>query len=266
MASGLKSHVRVYALTTGRHRPPGLAAGTMSIPDLSDQLGREWRAALEHARYGDEHVCLIIVDAERVKNANMAEHHPPGLEVMSTALLTGEWRTRANSRGCREQHRIAIWKPDDDTSISNALFAAKVRHELEHVRQWDEAGKLAFDLSGPPDNVLWEVYRDQPGGSQYYNEKPIEADANAASGAFLRSRFPEDIQAAVFEHDDGRGYGHHAEDSPGDPKTLVVRTLEFIKSYPEEARQRASIGIPFGRFLELMHGPEAAAIWAELQA
>lgn len=116
------------------------------------------------------------------------------------------------------------------------------------------------------DNVLWEVYRDQPGGSQYYNEKPIEADANAASGAFLRSRFPEDIQAAVFEHDDGRGYGHHAEDSPGDPKTLVVRTLEFIKSYPEEARQRASIGIPFGRFLELMHGPEAAAIWAELQA
>ncbi len=59
----------------------------------------------------------------------------------------------ANSAESRKLHRIAIPAEPDD----RVLFAALVRHELEHARQWD-AQPIIFDLQGfIEDDVLTEV-------------------------------------------------------------------------------------------------------------
>ena len=62
-------------------------------------------------------------------------------------------REEANSEECRKLHRIAVPAEPDD----RVLFAAVVRHELEHARQWD-AHPIIFDLQDFIENdVLTEI-------------------------------------------------------------------------------------------------------------
>jgi hypothetical protein len=137
--------------------------------EIDGRLDEQWRAALADAGIGEENACLIIVEGPRSENANMAEHHRPQLHAMPTAVLRGDDLEKANSPACVGRHRIAIWRPADVDPVELALAAAKLRHELEHARQW-----------------------------------PVELDANAAGARFLRQRFPPDLVERVCSHEEGR--------------------------------------------------------------
>lgn len=95
-------------------------------------------------------------------------------------------REDANSDECRKLHRIAVPAEPDD----RVLFAALVRHELEHARQWD-AHPIIFDLQDFIENdVLTEIAGGLDGcGGGLINTVPSEMDCNAAASVYIASRF-----------------------------------------------------------------------------
>jgi hypothetical protein len=101
-------------------------------------------------------------------------------------------REEANSAGSRKLHRIAVPAEPDD----RVLFAALVRHELEHARQWD-ARPIIFDLQGfIEDDVLAEIAGGLDGcNGGLINTVPSEMDCNAAASVYIAGRFtPAEIQ------------------------------------------------------------------------
>jgi hypothetical protein len=147
--------------------------------------------------------------------------------------------------------------------VELALAAAKLRHELEHARQWDELGDDVFRLNGLADQVLWEVYNAQPGSSFHYNQKPVELDANAAAARFLRNSFPPDVAESLRLHEEGLAY--RTDISPAEPVTLIRRTLEFMLQYPE-ACETAAFGLPLERLLESQYEIGIGEMWRALRA
>lgn len=77
-------------------------------------------------------------------------------------------------------------------------FAALLRHELEHARQFDAVGAGVFDLQDFLENdVLSEVAGGLDGcGGGLINAVPTEIDSNAAASVFISARFPaHEVQA-----------------------------------------------------------------------
>jgi hypothetical protein len=229
--------------------------------DVKGPTQVEWDAALEDAGYTRDDAHLILVDRERIPNANMAEHHEPNVEIHPTDLLDGDDLDEANAPDVRNRHRVAIWMPPAADPVNLALVSAKLRHELEHARQWDTVGEDIFRLSQFADRVLWEIYDGAPGSAYYYNQKPIEIDANSVASKLILSRFPPEVVAAVRQHDEGRSYREFVE--AADPQALVRRTLQFVRQYPDAAQIQGAFG-PVDRFLRREFGDETAAIWATL--
>jgi hypothetical protein len=101
-------------------------------------------------------------------------------------------REKANSAESRKRHRIAVPADPDD----RVLFAALLRHELEHARQWD-ARPLIFDLQGfIEDDILPEIVGGLDGcAGGLINTVPSEMDCNAAASVYITRRFsPDEIQ------------------------------------------------------------------------
>jgi hypothetical protein len=95
-------------------------------------------------------------------------------------------REEANSGESRKLHRIAVPAEPDD----RVLFAALVRHELEHARQWD-AQPVVFDLQDFIEgDVLTEIAGGLDGcGGGLINTVPSEMDCNAAASIYIAGRF-----------------------------------------------------------------------------
>jgi hypothetical protein len=58
----------------------------------------------------------------------------------------------------------------------------------------------------------------------------LEADANAAASAHLRERYPHAVDELLAGSDH---YLADATKSPGDPKTLVARTVDYLWQFRE---------------------------------
>jgi hypothetical protein len=95
----------------------------------------------------------------------------------------------ANTADNRGLHRIAIPAEPD----ARALFAALVRHELEHARQWDAKPGI-FDLQDFIENeILPEIAGGLDGcGGWLINTIPSEMDCNAAASVYIAERFSAD--------------------------------------------------------------------------
>jgi hypothetical protein len=99
----------------------------------------------------------------------------------------------ANSDDSRKLHRIVI--PTSPTE--RVLFAALVRHELEHALQWDAMLGI-FDLH---DFIEHEVLPQIAGELEgckggLVNTIPTEIDRNAAASVYIHERFKaEEVQA-----------------------------------------------------------------------
>jgi hypothetical protein len=171
-------------------------------------------------------------------------------------------RDEANSTANRDLHRVAIPAAPSD----RATFAALVRHELEHARQYDDDAGLAIVnlhdfIEG---QVLPEVARGLEGcAGALINSMPDEIDCNAAASVYIASRFSAAEVQAI--RDGPRSNLACSLIPPAPHDTLPARMVAFafvyraaVERYVQHRRSTVA------HILGTVHG-YAPALWARLE-
>jgi hypothetical protein len=184
-------------------------------------------------------------------------HEPPvALE------LSAEDAAAADAMPLVEKHRVATAPIEGlEPRVAEAALAAKLRHELEHARQWEACGPEPFFLM----QLALEVHRRKTGGTIYgafRNQMPIEDDANAAASLFVRKRWPDCLEE--IRQDKNYGTLARAVLGPGTPETLVARMVGFLFHYRDILRDMAG-GTPIPAYIGF-DAPNGAAAWQALCA
>jgi hypothetical protein len=194
-----------------------------------------------------------------------AAWYPPGEQLAVDELLAESMLAEANAANARNRHRIAVLEDfDADDPVETALVTAKLRHELEHARQYMACGHPLRELDAITDSILGWKAGGINGSGAFYNLKPIELDANAAASMLLRRRYDEDVVAGVLESDDAALA--RSLTGPGDPDTLLTRTVCFIFLFHDIAEDPVHRGaLAFDRRLELA-ARGAGALWLQLKS
>jgi hypothetical protein len=149
-----------------------------------------WLAATADAQLDPAAVRLYGFTGEVPPTVNQtATWHSPGgshyLVRSSDEPLSHSQLADANSDENRTRHRITMW-----IEFPPQVLASKLRHELEHARQWDVAGEAVDELSRMVRSVGSRLFsRYGRGTGVLYNLVPSERDANAAGARFALSQF-----------------------------------------------------------------------------
>ena len=167
--------------------------------DAEDFIVAEWHAALVDAGLDDGDVHLVVCSGAALAGPPKGASYNRGDALTGAPdadgiVVTTEKLAEANAPENLSRYRVAVLEDiDPDDPVEVAFLAAVMRHELEHCRQW-EAGSQASELYGLVDKVTRLVCGDdEERCSELINIQPIEGDANAASSAYLRRRYPDAI-------------------------------------------------------------------------
>jgi hypothetical protein len=169
-------------------------------------------------------------------------------------------RDEANSADNRVLHRVTVPAEPSD----RATFAALVRHELEHARQWDAMLGI-FDLH---DFLEYDVLPEAAGGlngcaGALINAIPDEMDCNAASSVYIAGRFSYDEVKAV--RDGPRRYLACSLLPPLPPDTLPARMIAFAFVHRAAVERHAERrNFPVASILGAVNN-NAPALWARLE-
>jgi hypothetical protein len=214
----------------------------------------EWAAALADSGFRTREASLFIVDGTGTGTGGRwwAPYVPAG------DPLDGDQEAIAAAQPHVGRHRVAVVRPAADQPDEIAFVAAKMRHELEHARQWDAVGGDAFTMQQIARLVVGLANPGEFG--VHVNRAPLEAAANAASSAFARARFPSDIVERVAARPDSGPLVRHTE-PPDTPATLVDRTIAFLfDDYRDACARVETGGIPFPDWLD-QHAPGTGVLW-----
>jgi hypothetical protein len=170
-------------------------------------------------------------------------------------------RAHANSAKDQQLHRILVPAHPED----RVEFAALLRHELEHARQFDEVGVEVFDLHDFIEkHVLCEAAGDLDGcGGGLINSIPTEIDCNAAASVYITGRFPAD-EVQRLRSGNRRNLAC-SRIPPAPHATLVPRMVAFMYVYCaalERCCERA--GFTVSAMLTSVHR-DAARLWSNLE-
>jgi hypothetical protein len=189
------------------------------------------------------------------------------MEISSTPnddLVSEQIAAEANTPENLRRHRIILRRPSAATAISIGRFAGKLRHELEHARQWQACGPPVAHLSEIADRVLQRKLKGLAGGNVFTNLKPNEQDANAALAVYLRTRWPKAIPELLEDREDAPLA--RSLTPPGSPETLVKRMIAFLYLFEDLCREEAkSWPFGFGDFLNEV-APGSRDLWETLSA
>lgn len=169
-------------------------------------------------------------------------------------------RLEANSDDNRELHRIALPAEPE----GRVLFAALLRHELEHARQWD-AQVGVFELQDFIEyHVLPEIAEGLDGCAGWLiNTIPSEMDCNAAASVYIASRF-SDAEVQPIRNGPNR-YLACSLLPPLPPETLPARMTAFAYIHRAAVdRIAARRGHPAAMVLRAVY-PKAQAYWVRLE-
>jgi hypothetical protein len=171
-------------------------------------------------------------------------------------------RAEANSLDDRELHRVIV--PAHPTD--RVEFAALLRHELEHARQFDAVGVGVSDLQDFIENdVLCEVAGGLDGcAGGLINAVPTEIDCNAAAAIYIAGRFSPDELAHLRNGD--RRFLACSLIPPASHDTLIVRMIAFVYIYRAAVeRHCARRDFPVPMILDSVHRG-AGDIWRRFDA
>jgi hypothetical protein len=170
-----------------------------------------------------------------------------------------ELRHEMNADLCVEATKVLIWR---STRIEET--AARIRHELEHARQYAVYGQKLTDLYGLCVAVVRVRVAGLPGGSLLYTTIPIELDANAAAARFVTSLYGADRILELLKEKDVDGAPLRSLVAPGAITTLPERMLSFLASHRDLSERYAEqVGLDFATLIELRwHG--AGEKWTQL--
>ena len=238
--------------------------------DAEDFIVAEWHAALVDAGLDDGDVHLVVCSGAALAGPPKGASYNRGDALTGAPdadgiVVTTEKLAEANAPENLSRYRVAVLEDiDPDDPVEVAFLAAVMRHELEHCRQW-EAGSQASELYGLVDKVTRLVCGDdEERCSELINIQPIEGDANAASSAYLRRRYPDAIPALAAGDDH---FLADRVDPPGQPRELVERTVVFLHQFADVCNN------PEGRpvtttFADILDRwlPGSGDIWRQLDA
>jgi hypothetical protein len=227
-----------------------------------ETLTTEWEAALADANFTADQVRLYPFPGEKSGNENRAYYFTPGQQIFFDPDFPDDLGAQLQDANERiNQHRIAVW-----VDAPTPVLGAKLRHELEHARQWEAHGKPLFNLNDLAMVALAERVGNLPGGGMLYNLNPIETDANAASARFAWDRYGEDECRALCEPSADYGALFRSHLPPPSVETLPKRILNFLQQFPDACERIAECdGRPFTELLdEAWEG--AGAAWEAMDA
>ena len=169
-------------------------------------------------------------------------------------------RAEANVDENRTLHRITVPAEPEN----RVLFAALLRHELEHARQWDAQVGI-FELQDFLEYyVLPEIAGGLDGcGGGLINTIPSEMDCNAAASVYVAKRF-SDAEIEPIRNGPNR-YLACSLLPPLPPDTLPARMTAFAYIHRAAVdRIAARRGFSAAMVLRSVH-PKAQAYWVRLE-
>ncbi len=218
--------------------------------DLRERVGEiqpEWEAALADAGFDVGRVRLYPFSGRASETGFCAFYFVPGQEIYDSPEFPDKLGGQIeNANRHLDLHRIAAWVETD-----LPVLGARLRHELEHARQYDEFGEHLYALNDLITHVMTRKVGGLRGGGRLYNFNPIEVDANAAAARFAWERYGEEEARRRLE--DGE-----EEDSalfrsltpPADIATLPKRLLCFLAQFPDLCEMESTAcGRPFEELL-----------------
>jgi hypothetical protein len=234
------------------------------VPLLDKQtIDEEWSAALADADLGDDHCrCLLFLLEAVDAGGPTSGHYPPDRKLGADELITEEMAERLNKPDSRDKHRVVVLRDVRAGEHGRALFAAKIRHELEHARQWDGLGDVPQRLSCLVEviDVVAGGFNDR--GRAIYRAQPVEQDANAAASIFVRGRFSQEAVEAILNSDDDV---LAASELPPEPlETLPRRMVASLFQYRDICATLTDDGLTFAGRLERI-STNALQVWTELE-
>ena len=222
---------------------------------MPEWLDEEWMSALSHAGL-DASILLFELDGEG-PNALNALHLRPHVEAPTEQVPDEDDRARINAE--RDRHRVAVWAEGK----SRAVVGALLRHELEHVRQWDALRMRHETLYGIAEDLLSRKAGGLNGCSGITNAIPAEEDCNAAAAIYVREHHTDAVA------DMCRGDFRYLACSlvgPQPIETLPARTVAWIFVHSDLCAQRVEgRGWSFG---EILRGADARdrEMWDAIEA
>jgi hypothetical protein len=229
-------------------------------PSAEAPLVNAWRVAVAHAQLTEDDLYLLSCPGAVVERFAKGASYEPGVEQEGDDLLTGSVLTEANELQNRVKYRVAVFEDVDwNDEVKVAVLTATLRHELEHVHQRMICGGVLFAVDQYADDAIRFKAGGLPGSNVLYNVKPTEQDANAAAAMLLAEHFPSAVDDILGSSD---AVLARSLVPPGDPRTLLPRTVCFIYLFAEivEERSRAVNGITFDRRLDTV-SKEAGDLW-----
>ncbi len=237
--------------------------------DAEDFIATEWSAALADARVSVEDYHLIVCGGAPITGPPKAVCFRPG-EPLTGAnneggiVVTEAKLAEANDPANLNRHRVAVLEDvDDEDEVALAYLAGVLRHEIQHALQ-REVAPHAFDLYPLVDWVL-EIASDGDDRllRELFNAQPLEADAHAASSAYLRRRYFSAVERLIDGEDK---YLANQTDPPGAAEHLVRRTVEFLHGFAFICNDPVVIGRD-NTFADILDGYVRGAgdDWRELE-
>jgi hypothetical protein len=231
------------------------------VPLSESEIKEECAAAIADAGYLSEEVRFFRVTGNEALAA--AAWFRPFCDIDQGAEVFAGDHARleeANSDESRKLHRIVI--PASPTD--RVLFAALVRHELEHALQWDAMLGI-FDLH---DFIEHEVLPQLAGDLDccrggLVNTIPTEIDCNAAASVYIHGRFKAEEVHALRQTD--RRLLACSRLRPPPRETLPGRMIAFTFIHRVAVQRLAEVsGFSIAALLRRF-GPGAPAYWQKLE-
>lgn len=222
-----------------------------------------WEIASADAERDPDEIVLVRADAEPLFDA-VAVHVEPDEPMREDGPLPASLVEEINKPAHRSSHRIGI-----ATRVPDVVLLGCLRHELEHVRQYDESDPLRLTYRMQP--ILAEALaRAFPGRGLGVNYQliPHEHDAHVAATALVRrehGRVPDELVA-----------GTHrplldTDSLPVDGLPLAVRSMALAALVPDEVNAVLAefgmglryvceqLGVDFKRWEQVSASPEVMA-------
>jgi hypothetical protein len=231
-------------------------------PDLDSETAELWLAALEDAGMAAQDA-LLYMFAEPAATYGWTGWYLPRsrtvYENKELPELDDTFRDELNEGRRIDATKVLIWR-----GRVNEETAARICHELEHARQYEEFGQKLMDLYGLCDAVVRVRVGGLPGGSLLYTVIPIELDANAAAARFTVDRFGEERVRELLSDNSIDGTPFRSLVGPGDLQTLPERMLAFLAAHRDLAERYAeSVGGNFASVIDV-RWPGTGDKWDQL--
>jgi hypothetical protein len=191
----------------------------------------EWQRALADAGIAREQARLWLCQGFGAGgDGTAAKCYKRWLDIDDDLFLSPDQKREAESDEARPLHRVVLFEDygDDLGDTLIPTVGGLLRHELHHAGQYEAVEPSVFDIDDLLDEAIRVKVGGLPGGPAFYNQKPVEQDANAAAAMYLRKHHPDHVDLIL---DGPMSHLARSLTPPESFDTLLARTVACLYQY-----------------------------------